>query len=146
MHMPSYAVLMAEIKKSNPEFETAASVVVSKNLFDLLLKIAISASEFDERFYLEQNPDVRAAIAKGVLKTGREHFINKGFSEGRHGADPVVDEKWYLAAYPDVAKAVKTGKIGSASEHYAITGWREGRAANAQTEKDVKFWLAMLQP
>jgi len=38
---------------------------------------------FDETSYLQRNPDVAAAIAQGVFKTGAEHYALHGRREGR---------------------------------------------------------------
>lgn len=42
-------------------------------------------TEYIEKDYLEMYPDVQAAINKGLLKTGYEHYIKYGKAEGRHG-------------------------------------------------------------
>jgi len=53
-----------------------------------LLKIQLSeiATEqnFDEAAYLAANPDVRAAVASGNLKSGWDHFLAHGLNEGRN--------------------------------------------------------------
>jgi len=54
---------------------------------------------FDPQWYLETNPDVRAAGADPL-----EHFNTSGWREGRK-PHPLFDPKWYLDAYPDVRNA-----------------------------------------
>lgn len=38
---------------------------------------------FDEATYLRQNPDVAAAVARGQIRSGYDHYLNWGFGEGR---------------------------------------------------------------
>jgi hypothetical protein len=46
---------------------------------------------FNETFYLTTYPDVAAAVAKGVFKTGGDHYLLHGRAEGRkYRPDPVV--------------------------------------------------------
>jgi hypothetical protein len=71
---------------------------------------------FDEKFYLEQNPDVAKAGHNPLL-----HFLLHGAGEGRDPS-PLFDLSWYLAAYPDVAAA----KINPLL-HYFLHGAAEGR-------------------
>lgn len=40
---------------------------------------------FDEEWYLRNNPDVVAAIARGDWKTGKDHYEFYGKKEGRRG-------------------------------------------------------------
>ncbi len=145
MKMPSYAFIVGEVKKKNPNFDSASDLVISKRLFDFLLKIAVSASDYDEAHYVKSNPDIQTAIAKGVLKSGREHYINTGFKEGRQGSVSVVDEKWYRDTYKDVDQAIKDGKVASASAHHKARGWKENRAANPVEEQDIRSWTQMLK-
>ena len=60
--------------------------------------------QFNESFYLVQNPDVAAAIEAGVIGSAEEHFNLFGFQEGR---DPNAhfDTSFYLEQNPDVAAA-----------------------------------------
>ncbi len=81
----------------------------------------------DEDWYSSQYPDVRDAIAKGVFRSGKHHFIESGYFEGRRPARVVVDENWYSRAYPDVGESVEFGEIGSCQEHFDRYGEREGR-------------------
>ncbi|MCT7956438.1 S8 family serine peptidase [Laspinema palackyanum] len=80
---------------------------------------------FEESAYITQNPDVEAAIATGVFKSGLEHFINFGQREGRN---PSIwfDTAYYLEENPDVAEAVAAGTL-SAIEHFVNFGQSEGR-------------------
>ena len=38
---------------------------------------------FDESYYLEANPDVRAAVADKIFRSGYEHYMRHGRAEGR---------------------------------------------------------------
>lgn len=39
--------------------------------------------DFDEAAYLAANPDVAAAVAKGIYATGFKHYLLHGRAEGR---------------------------------------------------------------
>ena len=38
---------------------------------------------FDEKFYLEVNPDVMAFVNAGGFSSGLEHYLKYGIAEGR---------------------------------------------------------------
>lgn len=52
----------------------------------------VSDNPFDEKAYLERNPDVQRAVATGQFKSGFDHFMKFGRFEGRHGVktDPMA--------------------------------------------------------
>lgn len=81
---------------------------------------------FDETGYLDQNPDVAAAVAGGRIASGFDHYAHWGASEGRN-PNALFNEKWYLARNDDVAAAVEQGAIVSGYQHYQSWGWSEGR-------------------
>ena len=86
---------------------------------------------FDEAFYLESYPDVRAAVQAGIIPSGRAHFETSGIREGRtlisrFYRDDV--EFRYLAANQDVAAVVAAGGLASGLQHYLGNGEREGRS------------------
>lgn len=49
----------------------------------LPLRCDATIANFDEQAYLEENPDVAAAVRAGWLHSGREHFERVGQREGR---------------------------------------------------------------
>lgn len=76
---------------------------------------------FDTAWYLENNPDVRAAGLEPL-----EHYVTHGWREGRQPCS-LFDPSWYLAEYPDVAAAGSEPLL-----HYLTEGWREGRSPHPQ--------------
>ena len=48
-------------------------------------QVMAAARSFDEVFYLFHNPDVRAAVTRGEIPSGWEHFTRVGRTEGRLG-------------------------------------------------------------
>ena len=79
---------------------------------------------FNEQWYLEQNPDVAAAVAAG-LTTAHQHFLAYGQYESR-APSSLFDPVFYLAQNPDVAAAVEAG-LASAYEHFLLYGQGEPR-------------------
>lgn len=47
---------------------------------------AAGEAPFDEAWYLDVFPDVRAAVAEGIFASGHEHWIGHGRAEGRPGS------------------------------------------------------------
>ena len=92
-----------------------------------IIKLLLGGVSFDEKWYLARYPDVAEAVAAGVFSSGRHHFIEVGYFEGRFPSELEVDEKWYLATYPDIAEGIKKGKIKSARQHFNEFGYDEGR-------------------
>ena len=79
---------------------------------------------FDGEWYLERNPDVRAARIDPA-----SHYLRYGAWEGRNPSSR-FDSAWYLFQYPDVAIAGANPLV-----HYLRHGAREGREAKiARTE------------
>ncbi|WP_417692145.1 beta strand repeat-containing protein [Roseibium sp.] len=80
---------------------------------------------FDATFYLNQNPDVLAAVASGQIPSALWHFENFGYKELR---DPnaYFDTSFYLTENPDVLAA----QINPLN-HFLNFGASEGRVPNA---------------
>lgn len=79
---------------------------------------------FNEQWYLDQNPDVAAAVAAG-LTTAYQHFMAYGQYESR-APSALFDPTFYLDQNPDVAAAVAAG-LASAYEHFLLYGQSEPR-------------------
>ena len=61
--------------------------------------------QFDENFYLEDNPDVRAAVQRGRFGSGKDHYERHGRGEGRR-CIPYKEEE----ILPQLLKDIKKGK------------------------------------
>ena len=88
---------------------------------------------FNEAFYLDANPDVRAALEEGLIPSAQWHFENFGWQEGRNPS-PFFDVDFYLEQNPDVAEAGV-----NPLEHFLEFGAQEGR--NPSANFDVGFYL-----
>ncbi|MBE7386003.1 MAG: trypsin-like serine protease [Leptolyngbya sp. SIO1E4] len=84
------------------------------------------AQLFDETFYLNQNPDVAAAVNGGIFASGYAHFVALGLAEGRNPSI-LYDEAFYLSSHRDVAQAVNMGFFASGLDHFLQRGHEEGR-------------------
>ncbi|MBD2182914.1 NHL repeat-containing protein [Planktothrix sp. FACHB-1355] len=80
---------------------------------------------FDEKFYLNSNPDVASALINGLFNSGLDHFNAYGRFEGR---DPsaLFNTSFYLERNADVATAVESDRI-TAYDHFQQFGRFEGR-------------------
>lgn len=87
--------------------------------------MASTSIYFDEQYYLQQNPDVAAAVSKGAFASGQAHFNSFGRFEQR---DPnaFFDTSFYLGQYPDVAASGL-----NPFQHFLQFGSKEFRAFNA---------------
>jgi hypothetical protein len=103
------------------------SVVLSPDRLENAVKMMLRAVQVDEDWYLKQYPDVREAVAKGIFRSAKHHFVESGYFEGRKPARVFVDEEWYGRAYPDVSESVEFGELGSCQEHFDRYGESEGR-------------------
>lgn len=94
----------------------------------------MTAINFDENAYIQQNPDAAQAVANGSFSSGLQHWTIFGFKEGRTPQVP-FNEQFYLDYYPDVAAAVSKGDFSSGLEHYAMFGAGENRATVGSTTR-----------
>lgn len=109
------------------------------------------STKFDTQYYLDNNPDIRAAGVNPLL-----HYVTSGANEGRHGLPrhrrkrPAAqvdaecaairptgffDDGFYLAMYPDI-EPVPADPLW----HYCEIGWLEGR--NPSDRFDTDAYLA----
>ncbi|MCT7997449.1 transporter substrate-binding domain-containing protein [Laspinema olomoucense] len=90
----------------------------------------MTAINFNENAYLQQNSDVARAVTNGSFTSGLHHWTTFGFKEGRT-PQVAFSENFYRDYYPDVANAITNGGFSSGLEHYARFGAAEGRASVA---------------
>jgi ABC-type amino acid transport substrate-binding protein len=98
---------------------------------------------FDENAYLEQNPGVAEAVARGSLASGYDHWVRFGLAEGRMPQIP-FNESFYLDFNPDVAEAVADGDFASGLQHYLNFGAAEGRAPVGSATREGSFLQEVL--
>lgn len=92
-----------------------------------IIRLILATIEVDERWYLRQYDDIATAVRNGIITSGRHHFIEDGYFEGRLPFPIQIDERWYLEQNPDVANDVKAGRVASGQAHFDADGYREGR-------------------
>ena len=99
-----------------------------RSLLPLNLEIGgLNMADFvDEVYYLRTNPDVAAAVERGELANGFEHFLRFGIQEGRNPSS-FYDEEQYLALNLDVKAAVDNGVLRSGLSHFIQNGHIENR-------------------
>jgi hypothetical protein len=100
---------------------------VDRNFFIALMSKKLATIKFDEAWYLNKYPDVKEAVKRGVVPSGREHYLQSGYYEHRMPTAIHVNEKWYLEAYGDVAEAIRAGVYKTGQVHFDLAGFREGR-------------------
>ena len=115
-------------------------VIIPEDVFKFLITSYLKTVPFDEAAYLRANPDVDAAIHRGELKSGHDHFIQVGFFEGRDTDGKEFDEKWYLKNNPDVAASVLRGEWTNGKMHWLNVGRAELRAPSKALEPVYDTW------
>ena len=93
------------------------------------LVVGFQQAGFDPGYYLQINPDVKAAGIDPYT-----HYITYGWKEGRNPS-AFFSTKDYLAANPDVANSGMNPLT-----HFETYGWKEGR--NPSPSFDVGLYLA----
>ena len=144
-YFPHIEQILAALHISHGRLDGHSKVAVDVRLLRAVLQAVAARLPFDEAFYLTTYPDVAEAHRQGAIADPHQHYIERGFFEGRLGIAPEVDEAFYTARYKDVAKAVARGDVVSAAMHYQTSGIAEGRVPNAATQPVVDYWAAILQ-
>jgi hypothetical protein len=144
MYVPPYACLLQRLRTNREIVETSNEISIPVRLLKLLLQLAVAHGDFDEEAYLGANPDVREAVQRGDVESGRMHYIGFGYFEGRRGGTVKFDEQSYLSANPDVAASIKEGRTKSAENHFYSIGAAEGRSPSADRSSDAAEWRRVL--
>ena len=92
---------------------------------------------FDSKFYLENNPDVAVAVARGTVSSAFDHYRKIGKFENRN-PNALFDASYYLDTNTDVAVSAKLNGF-SGADHFIRFGQFERRNPNPLF--DVGFYL-----
>jgi len=93
----SFAGIPAEIEALRAQKATSGSVIQqshkgtdphriecrNENMRQTDLDVPVTLENFDENAYMSSNHDVKAAVELGAIASGRVHFENAGWQEGR---------------------------------------------------------------
>jgi hypothetical protein len=124
-YLPPFDVIKREIVTSSVKGELR--VTMSYDTFLRIIKMFAATLDVEESWYLHHYDDIARVVRNGKLPSGRQHFVDDGYFEGRLPFPIKVDEQWYLAQNPDVAEDVRKGVIASGQAHFDEFGYREGR-------------------
>jgi hypothetical protein len=144
MHLLPWKILQKSLGVTDLSENDPAFVSVPRPVLKLLLEAAIKQQEFDEKTYLEGNPDVAVAVRKGLTAGAHEHYTKSGYFEGRDTSRVGFDEAYYVTKYPDVGEAVRRKDFPSAWHHYKAEGIYEWRSPNKAAEADLAIWRKAL--
>jgi len=146
MHAPSFRTLadafgvdFIQLVAAQPEH-----VSVNAQTLRVLLQFVALAADFDEAYYLAENPDLAAALESGLITDARLHYVQAGFFEGRRASKLNIDQAWYRKIYPDVDAAIREGVIASPESHFAERGEIEWRAPNEASLPWTRAWAEAL--
>jgi hypothetical protein len=124
-YLPPFEELKSFVSFAAVKGELTVSATYAQ--FTNVVRTLLQGIDVDEAWYLEQYPDVADAIAKGIVASAKDHFLNDGYFEGRLPFLIKVDEAWYLEQNPGVADYIARGELQSAQQHFNDNGYREGR-------------------
>jgi hypothetical protein len=140
MYTPRFDVVLRSLNLTLGQYREASSLTIPAKLLRFLLQRVLLETDFDEKSYLSENPDISDAVNRGLIDNPKLHYLGNGYFEGRLGGTPRVDEEWYLRTYPDVAAAVRAGSVASGSDHFNKVGAAEFRAPGPTYEEDAVEW------
>jgi len=98
------------------------------------LRVEIPA-DFDESWYLREYPDIAAAVQKGRLASGYQHWVETGRTEGRlpplgYAESDIFDADWYGSVYHAAGGDVAAGRASDFKDHYERIGRFRGYLPN----------------
>jgi hypothetical protein len=125
LSLPPYADLTN--RRLISKIDGQPGVLVDELFLRDLMQETLSRIHVDADWYLQANPDVRAAVENGSIASAEEHYRRYGYFDHRMPYRIVVDEAWYAAGYPDVQEAKEIGTFLTGQEHFEKFGFREGR-------------------
>ncbi|RMG08517.1 MAG: hypothetical protein D6728_14285, partial [Cyanobacteria bacterium J055] len=120
--------IVRNLSKKFAEFKSGRSGKFSKSADKDFYKKVKKSGCFNDREYLELNPDVAAAVERGET-TALEHFVRHGARENRQFSR-LFDRDFYVKNYADVAELVARGET-TAVFHFFQFGIQENRQPNA---------------
>jgi hypothetical protein len=124
-YVPPYSKLREKFSVNSKSKELNVNIKLEE--IEKFIRLILLAIPVDEAWYRRTYPDIDEAIERGLIRSGREHFVRDGYFEGRRPFAMTVDEDWYLSNYDDIASAVSAGVFPSARDHFASHGYEEGR-------------------
>lgn len=139
-YQPEFADLCHALKIDNSSLVKETNITVNANALKEIIKELVKTFEFDEKYYVQNYPDIKQALQDKLLNSAKEHYIRAGYFEGRTLEKESFDEDWYLDHYKDVSKAIKNGVFTSAYDHYEQTGRKERRSPNEEIHRGRSFW------
>jgi hypothetical protein len=90
----------------------------------------VTKESFDERFYLDNNPDVAAAVTAGRLASGLQHYERVGHKEHRKARFGDFQPQFYYYSYPMARQDIASGKASDLFDHYNRIGRHRGYLPN----------------
>jgi hypothetical protein len=144
-YLPHIDMFLSALRINRERLASKSKIAVDSKLLRYLLQALADSSPFSDEFYLESNPDIAKAHARGEIESLRAHFVAQGYFEGRLAAPPPVNEHFYTSTYRDVADAVKRGDVKSGAEHYMRSGAAEARIPNPQIKREIETWILVLR-
>ena len=88
MYVPPLDSLLRALGIDRATYDSTDTLALPKEMFKLLVQLALANTDFNEAGYLRANPDVAEAVRAGDVEDARLHYIGFGYFEGRLGGTP----------------------------------------------------------
>jgi len=127
------------VKTDSKTFQDQIDAIYTEMGVDISSMVADNAG-FDEAAYLANNPDVAAEVKKGGFKSGYDHYLQYGKSEGREAGTKSTAAPEFKAAPmlgAPAATPAPAPKTLSPAELTAQLAAQRAGAASAQTSTGV---------
>lgn len=99
------------------------TIIADKDVLFDWIRTIIQREPFDEEWYLETYPDIWDAVKAGKIRSGRQHYIETGYFEGRLPGLFGFKVENYLELNPDLRHLSKE----KALQHFLYSGYHENR-------------------
>jgi hypothetical protein len=143
-YVPPFKLIQEALRIGQDDLDADSRVSIPVAVLKTLMAHLLKKGFFDERWYVESNPDVDNAIKNGKITDAFEHYIWVGYYEGRSPGPCSVDREWYERHYSDVGLAIKSGRLVDSAEHFHHTGYHEGRAPSEDQLSAAETWRKLL--
>ncbi len=143
-YVPPFKLIQDALHIGKDDIDADGNISIPAPVFKALMEHLLKKGFFDERWYVESNPDVDSAIKNGKITDALDHYISAGYYEGRSPGLCSVDREWYERFYSDVGLAIKSGRLVDSAEHFHQAGYHEGRAPSADQLSAAETWNKLL--
>lgn len=129
----------AQIEQSKANAASTFAAVVSKDKGSGSSNVGTLPADFDEKIYLENNPDIQEAVKKGSYPSGANHFINFGWKEERVYSSATLAAKNTKKIASDQQSLIKKSSF-EVLTNMAEKSVKQDAATGSANEQKTNYW------